>query len=58
VVHHSPLKAGDGVIFGARNKEQLEQNAGAVKKGPLPGEVVKVLDGVWETIEAVAPGDL
>jgi aryl-alcohol dehydrogenase-like predicted oxidoreductase len=28
VVHDSPLKDGDRVIFGARNEEKLGENAG------------------------------
>lgn len=57
VVYHSPLKHGDGVIFGARNNEQLKANIEAVNAGPLPEEVVKVIEHVWGTIEHVAPGD-
>jgi len=58
VVHNSPLKKGDGVILGARNEEQLKENVGAIGKGKLPEKVVKELDGIWEGVQDVAPGDL
>lgn len=58
VVHHAPLRPGDGVILGARNREQLEENVSAIKKGPLPEELVKCMDDVWETVKDVAPGDV
>jgi aflatoxin B1 aldehyde reductase len=58
VVHHSPLKKGDGVILGARNEEQLKENVGVIKNGELSEEVVKELEGIWETVEDVAPGQV
>lgn len=58
VVHNSPLRAGDGVIIGARNVEQLKESVGGIKKGPLPEDLAKAMEGVWSTIEDVAPGDV
>jgi aflatoxin B1 aldehyde reductase len=57
-VHHAPLRKGDGVILGARNEEQLTENIGAIRKGKLPDSAVKELDGLWATVEDVAPGEV
>ncbi|KIX00242.1 uncharacterized protein Z518_10381 [Rhinocladiella mackenziei CBS 650.93] len=52
-VHHSMLKLGsegnDGVIIGVSSLSQLEANLQDLEKGPLPEEVVAVLDEAWET---------
>ena len=49
--HHSALKmqdgGTDGVIIGVSSFEQLESNLKDLEKGPLPEEVVKVLDEAW-----------
>jgi aflatoxin B1 aldehyde reductase len=58
VVHNSPLKQGDGVILGARNKDQLDENVSAIRKGKLPESVVEELDVIWETVDDVAPGEV
>jgi aflatoxin B1 aldehyde reductase len=55
VVHHSQLKVGgidgsggnDGLIIGVSSLKQLESNLKDIEKGPLPEEVVKVLDEAW-----------
>lgn len=57
-VHDSPLKKGDGVILGARNEEQLVQNLEWIKKGGLPEGAKKILNGIWEDIKDVAPGQV
>jgi len=53
-VHHSLLnmKDGgrDGVIIGVSSLGQLESNVKDLEKGPLPEEVVDVLDKSWETV--------
>jgi len=53
-VHHSALKmkdgGRDGVIIGVSSLKQLESNLTDLEKGPLPEEVVKVLDETWETV--------
>ncbi|KAF2424244.1 aflatoxin B1 aldehyde reductase member 3 [Tothia fuscella] len=49
-VHHSKLKikdGNDGIIIGVSSLEQLEGNLRDLEKGPLPEEVVKVLDDAW-----------
>lgn len=49
--HHSKLQmqngGPDGVIIGVSSFEQLENNLKDLEKGPLPAEVVQVLDQAW-----------
>ncbi|CVL07838.1 related to potassium channel beta subunit protein [Fusarium mangiferae] len=49
IAHHSQLdpERGDAVIIGASSKKQLEQNLDLLEKGPLPKEIVDVLDKAW-----------
>jgi len=52
-IHHSMLKfskdgGNDGIIIGVSSLKQLEGNLADCEKGPLPEEVVKVLDEAWE----------
>jgi aflatoxin B1 aldehyde reductase len=59
VMHHSALNVatdgGDGIIIGVSSKEQLVSNLKDLEKGPLPEEVVRVLDDAWLHVKAVAP---
>ncbi|KAI9716595.1 MAG: hypothetical protein M1828_007628 [Chrysothrix sp. TS-e1954] len=48
---HSALGEGDGVILGASRDEQVTLNVESVMKGPLPGEVVTVIEEVWRDLE-------
>ena len=53
-IHHSALRfakdgGNDGVIIGVSSLAQLESNLRDLEKGPLPQEVVDVLDNAWET---------
>jgi aflatoxin B1 aldehyde reductase len=59
-VHHSELKTrakggNDGVIVGVSSFSQLESNLADLEKGPLPEEVVNVLDEAWMIAKASAP---
>jgi aflatoxin B1 aldehyde reductase len=49
--HHSALnmKDGgrDGIIIGVSSFNQLEKNLDDLEKGPLPDEVVAILDEAW-----------
>lgn len=56
VVHDSPLKEGDGVLFGASREEQVRENIGWIEKGGLEKSIVEKLDGIWEGVRDVAPG--
>jgi len=49
--YHSGLKDGDGMIFGSSKPKQVDQNIEAIKQGPLPEEVVKVLEEIWVDIK-------
>jgi len=54
VRHHSVLKitdgGNDGIIIGVSSISQLETNLEVLEKGPLPEEVVAVLDEAWNTL--------
>jgi 1-deoxyxylulose-5-phosphate synthase len=52
LLHHT---ATDCVILGASRIEQLDENLAACKEGPLPAEVLKVCDEVWESLRAPVP---
>ncbi|KAK9478627.1 NADP-dependent oxidoreductase domain-containing protein, partial [Lipomyces japonicus] len=54
LVHHSILKLGsadslkgDGIIIGVSSLSQLDADLDAIEKGPLPQDVVDVLDEAW-----------
>ena len=57
MLHHSALKAelGDGVIIGASSLEQLEANLKMCDAGPLPEDLVKVVEDIWPLAKPVAP---
>lgn len=57
LIWHSMLDSerGDAVIIGASRLEQFIQNMDAVKKGPLPDEICKVMDEAWEISKVDAP---
>lgn len=58
-VHHSALKmkdgGRDGVIIGVSSFSQLESNLKDLEKGPLPEEVVKVLEEAWLVAKPTTP---
>ncbi|ERF75058.1 hypothetical protein EPUS_04840 [Endocarpon pusillum Z07020] len=47
-MHHGPLGDEDGVILGASNVEQMEENLNACENGPLPEEVVESFEDMWK----------
>lgn len=57
--HHSALKmqsgGTDGVIIGVSSFAQLESNLNDLEKGPLPEEVLKVLDEAWLITKVTTP---
>jgi aflatoxin B1 aldehyde reductase len=57
MLHHSALKGelGDAMIIGASSIEQLEANLEICKAGPLPEELVKVVEEVWGPAREFAP---
>lgn len=57
LANHSALSDchGDGVIVGASNLSQLEQNLASLAKEPLPASILKAFDAAWELTEQDAP---
>lgn len=57
VLHHSVLKKGhgDAMIIGASSTKQLEENLKICSQGPLPEELVKVVEDVWPAAKPFAP---
>ncbi|KAG1767323.1 NADP-dependent oxidoreductase domain-containing protein [Suillus placidus] len=53
--HHSGLQPGDGIIIGASNVDQLENNLKENEGGPLPDDVVTLLENAWGQAKGVAP---
>ncbi|KIJ65225.1 hypothetical protein HYDPIDRAFT_27944 [Hydnomerulius pinastri MD-312] len=53
--HHSLLTAEDAILIGASSLHQLEVNVKACEGGPLPDEVVKLLEEAWTTYKGRAP---
>ncbi|KZV91062.1 Aldo/keto reductase [Exidia glandulosa HHB12029] len=53
--HHSALTPTDGVILGASSASQLEQNCADSEKGPLPADVLDVLDAAWLKVAGTGP---
>ncbi|OCL10035.1 aflatoxin B1 aldehyde reductase member 2 [Glonium stellatum] len=59
-VHHSELKmrikgGNDGIVIGVSSFKQLESNLADLEKGPLPEEVVKILDEAWMVTKPTTP---
>jgi aryl-alcohol dehydrogenase-like predicted oxidoreductase len=52
LMHHT---ATDCVILGASRMEQLQQNVSALEEGPLPQDVLKMCEEVWNNIRGSVP---
>ncbi|TFY72554.1 hypothetical protein EVG20_g438 [Dentipellis fragilis] len=54
--HHSLMKRelGDSVIIGGSKVEHIKQNLLDLEKGPLPDDVVSVLDEAWSRVQPLA----
>lgn len=55
--YHSQLdgEKGDAMIIGATRPEQLQGTADAINDGPLPGELVGLMEEVWNAVREGAP---
>ncbi|KAL3426958.1 Aflatoxin B1 aldehyde reductase member 2 [Phlyctema vagabunda] len=55
--HHSMMKPefNDAIIVGASSVKHLEGNLEDLEKGPLPADLVEVLENAWLKTKAVAP---
>jgi aflatoxin B1 aldehyde reductase len=56
ISHHSLMKReyGDAVLIGASSLKHIEQNLVDLEKGPLPEDVVNVLDEAWLSVQPFA----
>ncbi|KAI0702745.1 Aldo/keto reductase [Earliella scabrosa] len=56
ISHHSLMKRefGDAVLIGASSLQHIEQNLIDLEKGPLPEEVLQVLDEAWLAVSPYA----
>ena len=50
ICYLSKLGSNDGIILGASKTEQLVANKEAIDKGPLPDDVVGVMNDLWKTL--------
>ncbi|KAK4206077.1 NADP-dependent oxidoreductase domain-containing protein [Rhypophila decipiens] len=51
LMHHSVLGEGDGIIFGAKTLAQVEANVAEARNGPLEGEVLAAINGLWDDVK-------
>jgi aflatoxin B1 aldehyde reductase len=51
IMYHSKLGDEDAIILGATRIDQLEGNVVACKRGPLPREVLKAAEEMWESLD-------
>lgn len=52
--HHSALQPGDAVVLGAASPQQMEDNIVQCEGGPLPDEIVKLLEEAWKKAKSVS----
>ena len=55
IVHHSKLRfkdGNDGILIGGSSLKQIEDNIDYLEKGPLPDELVDVLEHAWKVAKA------
>ena len=50
ISHHSVLRDEDGIILGASKAEQIRETVRMIKKGPLPGEVLRTAENLWGAV--------
>ncbi|KAG8156726.1 hypothetical protein KVR01_013331 [Diaporthe batatas] len=51
--HHSALGDGDAIVLGASKLEQVGDTVAHISKGPLPQEMVVLVDRVWATVTPI-----
>lgn len=49
--YHSALRPTDGIIIGASNHTQLEQNIHFIDEGPLQQEAIAPTETVWQMLK-------
>ncbi|KAH8883127.1 Aldo/keto reductase [Thozetella sp. PMI_491] len=50
LAYHSPLTEKDGIILGATKVEQIQENMVHIAKGPLPADIVAVINRIKDTV--------
>ncbi|KAI9642853.1 hypothetical protein NHQ30_008587 [Ciborinia camelliae] len=50
IYHHSKLGDGDAIILGASKISQIRENVQSISAGPLSGEVVQKIEGIWDLL--------
>ncbi|KAK3689232.1 NADP-dependent oxidoreductase domain-containing protein [Podospora appendiculata] len=56
LMHHSVLRDGDGIVFGAKTVQQIESNVQEARRGPLSPELAEAVDGLYEIASRGAGG--
>lgn len=51
IAHHSALRDEDGIILGASKAEQIRETVSMIKKGPLPGELLRLAEDLWGVVK-------
>ncbi|MCJ1270486.1 hypothetical protein MMC22_010383 [Lobaria immixta] len=51
IAHHSALRDEDGIVIGASKVEQIRETVNMIKKGPLPGEILKTAENLWSAVK-------
>lgn len=54
-VHHSPLRAEDGVIIGASSEAQIDRSLSACERGPLSEGMQRAWDELWVVLSKNPP---
>ncbi|KAL2827341.1 Aldo/keto reductase [Aspergillus cavernicola] len=55
--HHSQLRQelGDAIIVGASSVSHIRDNLNDLEKGPLPDDIVKIVEEAWPDVKGSAP---
>ncbi|KAK7711265.1 hypothetical protein SLS63_012698 [Diaporthe eres] len=51
IAHHSALCEIDGIVVGASRLAQVGDTVTNIRRGPLPLEVVVLVDGIWDVVK-------
>jgi len=57
IAHHSALRDEGGTVIGSSKAEQIRETVIMIKKGPLPGEVLKTAEDLWSAVKG-SRGDI
>lgn len=53
ISHHSALGDEDAIVLGASKLEQVGDTVANIEKGPLPEEIVALVDRAWATVKPI-----